>query len=575
MRKYMRWIILGGLIAAVVVLRAVASSSEAETMTPRASGEWSRGRVIGYTPVKQPVDLQPAPGGGAFLVWPNLDGRLELAHIGVDGEVLLDRVLPVEMRRARDPQLEVGPEGRLHLLWREQEGPHTGVRHVLLDADGVPVRQPQALSDPQRTSGALGALQLARDAAGCLYALWADDAGIHWATLDGEGEMMEGPTLVVPEGHSPLARMDDHGRLHLVWRQEVRLNVSGVYYAVLGPEKGEPSEPEKIAEIVLNDRLRLEDVAFGLSQDTGHVFWSEYDEGFDRYLFMHAFFPLDAPQQAQVDLWHLKMGDGPLAISLPEGQQTPLPVALSERGIGLGQGLERTSGDELGHYLISNESAVASGQELKLQITLLTLGMGAEQGDTVEQVVTASSRASIKPVLAIDGRSHLHLAWLETGGFGQYRLIYASTAPGVLEEYNALTFWDVLNMAFSKLFRLSLLVVTVVLTFITWAIIPLLGLVGYHLVTHEEMLDTMRPRVALVAVLAVEVVLTFALPPRMTGMEVALPVLRWGIPSVAAVAAAAVTAGVARRRGDVHLFAAFFLFAILNNLLQIALYLLF
>ena len=69
--------------------------------------------------------------------------------------------------------------------------------------------------------------------------------------------------------------------------------------------------------------------------------------------------------------------------------------------------------------------------------------------------------------------------------------------------------------------------------------------------------------------------LAFALPLRMTGMEVALPVLRWGIPSVAAVVAAVVTAGVARRRGDVHLFAAFFLFTILNSLLQVALYLLF
>jgi len=148
MNKYMRWIILGGLIAAVVVLRAVASSSEAETMTPRASGEWSRGRVIGYTPVKQPADLQPAPGGGAFLVWPNLDGRLELAHIGADGEVLLDRVLPVEMRRARDPQLEVGPEGRLHLLWREQEGPHAW--NPRAPAPGA-LRSPADERDPGRT----------------------------------------------------------------------------------------------------------------------------------------------------------------------------------------------------------------------------------------------------------------------------------------------------------------------------------------------------------------------------------------------------------------------------------------
>ena len=105
-------------------------------MTPRASEEWSRGQVIGYTPVKQPVALQPAPDGGVFLVWPNLDGRLELARVGVDGKVVFDRVLPVETKKARDPQFEVGLEGRLHLLWREQGGPRASVRYALLEADG-------------------------------------------------------------------------------------------------------------------------------------------------------------------------------------------------------------------------------------------------------------------------------------------------------------------------------------------------------------------------------------------------------------------------------------------------------
>ena len=57
-------------------------------MVPQASEAWSRGQVVGQTPVKQPVALRPAPAGCMFLVWPNLDGRLELAHIGVDGEVM-------------------------------------------------------------------------------------------------------------------------------------------------------------------------------------------------------------------------------------------------------------------------------------------------------------------------------------------------------------------------------------------------------------------------------------------------------------------------------------------------------
>jgi hypothetical protein len=570
MKKYVHWIAIAGLLLGLVALRAWAASSETETMTPRASEAWSRGRMIGHTPVKQPVTLQPAPGGGVFLIWPNLDGQLELAHIGADGDVRLDRVLPVAAHRARNPQLAVGPEGRLHLLWREQSGSRTGVHYAILEADGSPASRSQALSDP--ASRVRGAPRLAQDAQGRFHAMWVDDAGVQWTMLDGQGHTLAGPALLVSDGHSLQVRTDDAGRLHLAWQQEPRTDVREVYYTTLDPDAGKLNGPQEVAQIVLNERLQLEDVAFGIGHDTGYVLWSEYDEGFDRYLFGYASFPLSAPDQAYTDLYHLKLGDGPTAISLPDGPHTPLPVVLSERIIDLGDQPEPTSGRELAHYVIKNEGVEASGLELRLQITRITLGEGTDHA--VEQVITASPQASMKPVLAIDDSAHHHLAWLETGGFGQYRLIYASTAPEVLESYNALTAWDIVNVVFSKLFRLSLVVVAAVLAFITWAIIPLLGLAGYHLVTSDETLSKVRSQVALVTVLAVEVALTLALPPRIASVETGIPALRWGIPSVAAIVATAVTASVVRRREDVHLFAAFFLFTALNNLLQMALYLL-
>ncbi len=120
-----------------------------------------------------------------------------------------------------------------------------------------------------------------------------------------------------------------------------------------------------------------------------------------------------------------------------------------------------------------------------------------------------------------------------------------------------------------------LVVVTVILTFIMWAIVPLLGLVGYHLVTSEEMLETRRSWVVLVTVLVIEVILTFVLPPRIAGIQNIPAVLRWGIPAVTTLIVTVVTANVARRREDVHLFGTFLLFTASNSLLQMALYLLF
>jgi len=541
MKRRVFWIIVG--MALLVLVALVVRKSVQSPMTPRASEAWSRGQVVGRMSVKRPVTLQPAPGGGVFLIWSNLDGQLELARIGVDGEMLLNRVLPVETKKARDPQLQVGLDGHLYLLWREQEGPRAGVCYALLEADGTPVGQPQPLSDPG--SRVSDAPRLARGVDGRLHALWADDAGIYWVVLDDVGETVAGPILLIPEGSSPIVQMDDGGRLHLIWQYEVRGSHLDIYYAVLDPGKGELGDPEEIAEVPIGGLLQFEGMALGLSPNTGYVFWSDYNMRFDRYSFQYAFFPLDVPQQKQVNSWKLKVGDGPLAIAPLDGQQSPLPVALSERMMG-------------------------SGRELELQIALITMG----QDDAEEQVITASSQASMRPVLIADDRSYLHMAWLETGGFGEFRVVYASTAPEVMENYNALTFVDVLDATFNSVFRFSTLVVALVAVLIMWAVIPFLGLVIYHLVTNEETLHTVRSRVVLVVVLALEVALTFAQPPRI-GVEASWPALRWAAPAVTAVVTAVMTACIVRRRKDMHLFAAYFLFVGVNSLLQLVLYFLF
>ncbi|NIV33951.1 MAG: hypothetical protein GWN58_32255, partial [Anaerolineae bacterium] len=66
-----------------------------------------------------------------------------------------------------------------------------------------------------------------------------------------------------------------------------------------------------------------------------------------------------------------------------------------------------------------------------------------------------------------------------------------------MEEYNALTLWDAANAMFGNVFRLSTVVVGLVASLSMWAVVPLVGLVIYHLVTSEETLNTVRSRVAL------------------------------------------------------------------------------
>jgi hypothetical protein len=207
--------------------------------------------------------------------------------------------------------------------------------------------------------------------------------------------------------------------------------------------------------------------------------------------------------------------------------------------------------------------------ELYSQIVVATMGERRIQ----EDIVTASSRASLKPVLAKDDHSHLHIAWLETSGFGEYLIAYASNASEVIENYNTLTLLDVVDKVFDSVFRISTLVVSLVGSLIVWACVPFVGLLIYHLVTNEETLTTTRARLAIVAALGTEVVLTLMLPPNI-GVDVIWSASRWIVPTLSATVTTVAVLRYIRRREETHLFGAFFLFTVVNSVLQIVLFLL-
>ena len=62
-----RWIFLGALALALAVLIVVAASQTPKL--PRTSEAWSRGLIVGQTPVKRVVALRPVPDGGVYLIW--------------------------------------------------------------------------------------------------------------------------------------------------------------------------------------------------------------------------------------------------------------------------------------------------------------------------------------------------------------------------------------------------------------------------------------------------------------------------------------------------------------------------
>ena len=577
MRRRVRQVVAGAFLIALTVLGSWAYSYTSP-MTPRASREWSRGRTVGRTPVNRPVALRPAPTGGMYLVWPNLEDRLELAHIGTDGEVLFRHALPVGVGSASDPQLQVADDGRLHLLWREKGEENAVIRYALLGADGKTVERLLLLSDP--SLWAERAPRLVRDPRGRLHALWADRTGVQWVMLSGEGEVLQGPTLLIPEGRAPAVQVDGQGRLHLAWQKWTERNVRWIYYAVLDPGTGVLGEPEEIAQVFLRSGTRLEGPAVGLDPEMGYVLWSALDIREVSSRGRYAFFPLGLPRQKRVLDMPLVEGRDPSGIWVLEGQRRPLLVALSETvGTAWGEEVQVAVAAVVGAQIPAYETwglaqLSPSGRRGHLHPVPAAWEAPLHQGAFSkewegEHIVTASNLPSVKPALTVDDNLYLHLAWLEPGGFGQYRVVYASPAPEVKRTYNALTLWDIVDPLFRGVFRLALIVLALVPMLIQWAVLPMGVLVVYHFVTGEEWLISPRSWAMLGVTLALEVALTLLLPPR---RDIPWPFLRWIAPIVTAALAGGGMACFLRRHQDKSLFEAFFLFTGVHTLLQLLVY---
>ena len=152
-------------------------------------------------------------------------------------------------------------------------------------------------------------------------------------------------------------------------------------------------------------------------------------------------------------------------------------------------------------------------------------------------------------------------------------MFYASNAPEVREAYDTVTAFDAFNAALTGVFRLSTGVVSLVASLALWGVLPLLLVGAYHVITSEESLESVRARVALVVVLALEVAFTFAWPPRL-GTDLAGSIARWVVPALSALLSTVVTVVFVRRRSDSQIFGAFFLFTLVNTVLQLVVYLL-
>jgi len=559
MKRWGYWIVAGVVLLAMVALIGWARAY-VPMRTPSASEEWSRGRLLGVTSVSVRVDLQTAPDGGVFLSWVDLADRLHVGRLGTRGQSVADWTPALGADVPREPHFLVGPEGEIHLIWRETGEERSLLTYALLSSTAAVQAGPLLLS---LAGDSAQSPSLAFNRRGEVEVFWAGQAGIYQATLSAEGKMQGQPVLLVEDGESVAVQVDQEGIFHLAWLQEIRPGVEAIYYASLDPERKELSQPEEMTRLFLRLGQAVESLVIGLDTDTGYVLWVVRDMKYTTSSAQYVFFPLEIPRQKKVRDVQLDIGGDLWSLGVARGQYETLLVALS--------GTMRTSGGpELQVGIMTLRGGSSPGAQA--WATLGSRGSGnlklvdSRFGDEDQVIVTASDHPSLKPGLVVDAQDNLHLTWLETGGFGVYRVAYASTAPEVKEAYNRLTVWDVTDRALGIAVQFFTAVgLTPVLT-IYWSLFPLGWLLLYLLVTGNESLTVLGARVALGVSVLLEVVSTYLIYPHRSRMS---PLLQWTVPPATAAVALLLAVLYLWRRDEKPLFGAFFMFAIVHGLLQV------
>jgi hypothetical protein len=412
---------------------------------------------------------------------------------------------------------------------------------------------------------------------GGIEIFWDGQAGIYHVTLSAEGEVQKGPTLLIGGGRDINVKADQEGILHLVWLQDARHKEVSVYYASFDAEQRRLRQQEEMSKLFLRTGQIVQEPVVGFDADTGYVLWVVQDLKYITSSAQYASFPLEIPRQKSVRDLELEEGGNPQSPWVVRNEYDTFLVALTET-------VMTPNGPQLQIGVITLRGEGVQGEHARgwpglaitfpaSQRTSYWSNVAAIQGDhPVEQVVvTASNQPSLKPSLAVGATGDLHLAWLETGGFGTYRVTYASTTAEVKRIYDRMTFWDVANRALGFAMQFFLAVgLTPVLAFY-WSLFPLMWLAGYHLVTGREFLTAPKERFALIAAVVLEVISTYLIYPYRHLIPLAL---QWTMPLITAAVGVILALLYLRRRDEPSLFGGFFVFALVHGVLQVLLFLL-
>jgi hypothetical protein len=496
--------------------------------------DWSRGLRLGRASLRQPVALAVDDSGGSHLAW--VGDTLYYAHLDAEAHVLRNEALAVETPLPRQPQLVCDGEGRIHLAWLSRQGDVQRLYHrVLYPAEAAAPNLLLSQEDEDVSS-----YTMYRTADGDVAFVWesertsGEQALVH-VRLDAPAER----ATLATEGLDPFAVVDGAGTVHVAWLRQRGLTAYDVFYATL-------AESDSGAQLVPAGGLKLTDFevaegaltygpVIGLDTGTVYVMWAVQNLGggltptaaFSYYLA----FPIGSPTPAH----GATVGLPPTTQPIYDAHQGPYHLTqlepLSSMDASSSSDLisaPAVAPTQLGELAVAFSLMTESEATREIQIATAVFSAGEPVG---YQLASKTPNASLMPSLAVGAQDRLHLAWIDTAGFGDYDVYYASAAPDARAWLDRTTREDVVQGAahvlFGVLSGVGLLPIAGV-----WSFPAVVFVVVFFIITGQEDMDRRATRIGLGAAVLIDVGMKVLFMP---GLFASTPFLqqvpgRWAVP---------------------------------------------
>ena len=570
---------LASAVALILLALVATGCGLTPTTTPRASDQWSNGKLLGTAILNNQVALQVDEAGNNFMVWIGPEHELNFARLNERAEVIVQAPLDLRINSPMKPQLLMDTTGQLHLTWLDRQERSTQLFYARLSANGEVIQEATALSPPeQRVSHSSMVLDPADQT---IELFWSDNVyirpGCYHAALDWSGMIVVPAEMLIPDGLLPSAQIDRQGFVHLAWRVELEPDEPDFHYAVYDPQRRALGPDILATEPLIQMGLLGGPTAgaafdgpwLGLDESSVYLAWvlevRERTEVLD-FTFYRAF-----PQPA------LSQRDAAETFDYPPPEVTGQAVHVRGVDPSLTGQPRFLEGQPARQVLACFTQAPGPGNVETLQIAAIDVGAGQIEG---QEIVNASRGASVQPNVATDGQGNLHLVWLDTAGFQSYHVVYASTSPQAKETLNRVTAYEVVDKVLGAVmsFFTAIFFVPIVLN---WVLIPFGWLVLFALTTRESEISDPHGRralgVAMILQLGIKIFLLSDLLSRSPLVSMLSPLLslilgQWIVPVLLAALSAGVVRVYLKRAHSQSIFVAYLIYAAVDSLLTLIIY---